>query len=272
MTKLLYAFLLFVTALSPASCARDRDATPAVAQASGCVAFSPGGDQPKVAAPMAGRLTRICYRSYAVGFSGLSGTPLWSAERLTRASVLAARQLERTGEFFEDRNIPGSDRSHLSDFRGSGFDRGHMAPSGDMPTQEAQQESFSLANMVPQDRGLNRYLWADVESAVRDLAVREGAIFVVTGPAFDHGDRLTALRGRVLVPSAVFKAVYVPGKGAAAYLADNDATPRLRFMSIGDLEDRTGVNAFPALSKAERVNRLWLPSVRSSSPQPGFAS
>ncbi|WP_407927568.1 DNA/RNA non-specific endonuclease [Belnapia mucosa] len=56
----------------------------------------------------------------------------------------------------------------------SGFDRGHMAPSGDMAPLEGQAESFSLANLVPQNPGSNRCLWEGTESAVRELALQEG--------------------------------------------------------------------------------------------------
>ena len=69
-------------------------------------------------------------------------------------------------------------------YRRSGYDRGHMTPSGDMPDEHAQQQTFSLANMVPQTAALNRGVWEGIESAVRDLAVRQGELYVVTGPVF----------------------------------------------------------------------------------------
>ena len=34
-----------------------------------------------------------------------------------------------------------------------------MTPSGDMPDGDAQADSFSLANMVPQTPELNRGVW-----------------------------------------------------------------------------------------------------------------
>jgi endonuclease G len=68
-----------------------------------------------------------------------------------------------------------------------------MTPSGDMPDARAQEQSFSLANMVPQAPMLNRGVWERIESAVRRLARREDGIYVVTGPVFQGGD-LQALR------------------------------------------------------------------------------
>ncbi len=99
---------------------------------------------------------------------------MWSAEHLTAASLVSARETARRGRFHADRRLPYEDQAQLDDYRGSGYDRGHMTPSGDMPDPRAQQQSFSLANIVPQAAVLNRGVWAGIETAVRDLAVRQG--------------------------------------------------------------------------------------------------
>ena len=71
--------------------------------------------------------------------------------------LVAAVAARRSGH--ADANLPNDDRAELSDYVRSGFDRGHMAPNGDMPTRSGQYESFTLANMVLQNPNNNRYIW-----------------------------------------------------------------------------------------------------------------
>src|SRR3546814_5936594 len=97
-----------------------------------------------------------CYSSFAALHSGVSRTALWSAEFLSKDRIGSARKIERTSEFFAETQIPVSESAELDDYRRSGYDRGHLAPSGNMPNKESQAESFSLANNVPQNGELNR--------------------------------------------------------------------------------------------------------------------
>jgi len=201
----------------------------------------------------------ICYSGYAVLVSGLTRTPLWSAEVLTAAGVDAARQLQRVDEFHPDPHLVPGVRAELDDYRRSGFDRGHMSPSGDMATAQAQAESFSLANIVPQTAALNRGSWSSLESSVRRLAVRYGSAYVVTGPTFE-GSELQSLKGRVTVPTETYKAVYVPGVGTSAWLATNDGNPVVRQVSVAALTAVAGIDPFPSLS----------PAMKASSTLPSF--
>jgi endonuclease G, mitochondrial len=172
-----------------------------------CEALFVGGKAPALLNPrMAQRTTFLCNGAFAVLASGVTRGPLWSAEHLTAENLAQARATPREGEFHDDGRLPPDDRATVGDYVNSGYDRGHMAPSGDMPDQEGQQQSFSLANVVPQAPNLNRRTWAGVEGEVRKLAEREGELYVVTGPVF-QGKALQSLKGRVLVPSSVWKAV-----------------------------------------------------------------
>ena len=157
----------------------------AFAQTPACPQLFVGGQPPALLNPKLGqRTTLLCNDAYAVLASGVTRGALWSAEHPTAASLDAARDTPREGQFHAEDRLPPGDQARLEDYRRSGFDRGHMAPSGDMPDAQSQQQTFSLANMVPQTPELNRGVWAGIEMAVRHLAQRRGELFVVTGPAF----------------------------------------------------------------------------------------
>jgi endonuclease G len=244
-------------------------ASPAAAAGSACPQFFAGGAAPTIEKPsMAARTAELCYGDFSVMHSGITAGPLWSAEHLTAAGVVEAKKVPRVDQFFAEPRIPAADRAELSHYRGSGYDRGHMAPSADMTTDKAQAESFSLANMVPQDPNLNRKLWADIESTARGLALSYGEVYVVTGPAF-NGERLKRLGGRVLVPTATFKAIYVPSqKASAAWWADNTGVERkYEVISIEELGRRLSVDVFPALPAETKAvaARLPAPKARSDS-------
>ncbi|MCJ2087428.1 DNA/RNA non-specific endonuclease [Methylobacterium sp. E-005] len=251
----LFAAALLLLAVSHQA-ARAEDA---------CPALFANGQAPTLSNPkLAARTTALCFEAFAVLHSGVTRTPLYSAEHLTRASVAAARTVARDDSFHEETRLPADERASLEDYVRSGYDRGHLAPAGDMPTLSAQAESFSLANIVPQNRVLNRGLWADIEESTRRLATRRGAIFVVTGVIFS-GDAVQQIKGGVLVPTQLFKALYDPASGeAGAYLAKNDDTRDWHPISIDDLNRQAGIDVFPGLPAGARATAMTLPDPHAS--------
>lgn len=226
--------------------------------------FAKGVAPRNVNAPYAASTQSVCYSEYAVLVSKQTLTPLWAAEHLTRADVMAARKIKRVDRFHAEPSLPRNARAELADYERSGYDRGHMAPSGDMPTAIAQGESFSLANMAPQTANLNRGVWEEIESDVRNLAVGEGELYVVTGPLFDVASA-PKLNARVAIPAAYYKAVYNPRTGeTGAYVAWNEDEPRVAIVSIARLRDTAGFDPFPALPESAKTKTMALPPARTS--------
>jgi endonuclease G, mitochondrial len=125
-----------------------------------CSAFVPDGQFPTLTNPrMAPKTRMLCYSDFVVLHSGVTHGPLWSAEHLTRDHLEAAKDMTRTNRFFEDDRLPEGEGATLADYRRSGFDRGHMSPAGNRWNPQAMAESFSLANVVPQNRENNERLW-----------------------------------------------------------------------------------------------------------------
>lgn len=247
--RLLIPMLLAILA----GCTLDQAAT----SSDSCRSQYLSGAAPVIPEKQKAKTQELCYSSYAVLHSGVSRTALWSAEFLSKDRVRSARALERTSEFFPESRIPSRERAELDDYRRSGFDRGHLAPSGNMPSKVAQAESFSLANIVPQNGGLNRGLWADLESDVRDTVQKYGVGYVVTGPLF-IGSKIGTLRARVMIPTHIWKAVHVPGLGAVAVVATNDDQSQITAMTIEQFAAKYGIDPFPSLSPAQRSKRLRL--------------
>ena len=211
------------------------------------------------------RTQEICFGAFAVLHSGLTRTPLYAAEYLTRQNVRNAGKLSRKDSYHAEEALPEGERAELSDYERSGYDRGHMAPNGDFATRKAQAESFSLANMVPQAHESNAGVWAGIESATRRLAAREGELYVLTGPAFIGANLKKA--GNVLVPTHVWKVVFSPARQqAGAYLITNDDTRAYAVVSVSRLEKMVGIRLLPGLPQHVRDAGMALPK---PIPRPG---
>ncbi len=235
----------------------------AAAADSRCAAFFIGAQAPDLHdARLTTRTHALCFRFYSLLESGVTRTALWSAEHLTRESVASAHEEKRVDAFHAESEIDGEDRAEIADYRASGYDRGHMAPSGDMPDAAAQEESFSLANMVPQAPDNNRHLWQGIEITTRALAKADGELYVVTGPIFSV--HATELDARVEIPSHIWKAIYDPSRGAAAYVTANRPGNGYAVVSIATLTQMTGIDPFPSLSEAVKTHAIALPPPRPS--------
>lgn len=201
----------------------------------------------------------MCFNDFNVMYSGISKTPLWSAEYLTpdRLSI----KIKREDSFHEETRVPLAHRALLADYRGSGYDRGHMAPNGDMNNTAAQHDSFSLANMVPQSPKNNQEVWRKLEEAVRSIVTKQHKdAYVVTGPIFED-KRLKTIGNGVIVPTAVYKAVYLPKQGIiGAYYAPNNDSLQVKVVSICYLEEKLGINLFPQLTEQQKRNVYQLPT------------
>ncbi|WP_227678431.1 DNA/RNA non-specific endonuclease [Psychrobacter vallis] len=201
----------------------------------------------------------LCMDGFAVMYSGVSRTPLWSAEYLNRDRLQQAKQIDREDSFHEESRLPQSMRASLSDYSGSGYDRGHLAPNADMATRSQQYDSFSLANIAPQSPRNNRYIWRNIESATRYLTQQYGEVYTVTGVAFTD-KKTKQLADRVLVPSHFFKAVYIPAiNQAGVYYAPNDESERIEVISIDELATEIGVDVLPVLDAKTKTQAFALP-------------
>lgn len=201
--------------------------------------------------------------------------PLWVAYRLTSADLQGSS--ERPNAFRPDPRLPPQARATLTDYKSSGFDRGHMAPDADFKFSTiARVNTYILSNICPQYPPFNRGIWAQLEERVREWARTYGAVYVVTGALFDHDrdgrrdpdstvQRIPPL-WRVGLPTAFYK-ILVRKKGAtwdalAVVLAHTRGTgagqstaARLTrgITTIDAIEKKAAVDFFPGLPKAQQA-------------------
>jgi endonuclease G len=193
------------------------------------------------------------YSGFHLAYSELHEQAAWVAYILTAEMVLNG-VVERTDNFRPDTNIASFSAS-LADYRGSGYDRGHLAPAGDMQwSKEAMNESFLMSNMSPQVPQFNRQMWRYLESYVRDWAVDNDSIYVVTGPVLSRIDSVIG-ENNVAVPHAYFKVILDishPSYKGIAFLMENKklmGTVLDYAITIDSLESLTGFDFFPSQDK-----------------------
>lgn len=154
----------------------------------------------------------------------------------------------RKKSFEADHTIDGCAES--SDYRNSGYDRGHMAPAADMKwSKVAMEESFLMTNICPQVKSLNSGIWHRLEQRVREWAARDSSIIVVCGPIFTPGKPVEQIGEiGVAVPHRFFKALYAPGRNIGiAFIFDNDKVKgelRKYAVTIDSVERETGFDLF----------------------------
>lgn len=219
-------------------------ALPLLASASGfadCPQFFPGGRAP--ANPPQSQQRELCFSEFAVLHSGATKTPVFVAQRLNAKMLQEGRDLKRHDRFYAEARLPRAERADLEDYKRSGYSRGHMAPAGDMATPEGKAQSFSLANMAPQDPKHNGGAWARIEKDTRRYIERaRGDVFVITGPLFE-GVQEAIGPNRVHVPSHFFKLVYDATTGRSwVHVQRNAAEERAGPpISYEDFVRRTGL-------------------------------
>ncbi|QWE02908.1 DNA/RNA non-specific endonuclease [Polynucleobacter sp. JS-JIR-II-b4] len=204
--------------------------------------------------PQVGR--DLCFDSFAIYYSPQDKKPIYAVEKLSREQ-LSATHPRRSNQFYEEARLPFSERALLSDYRGSGFDRGHNAPAGDMSNERSMAQSFSLANMMPQARQNNQGIWAkNIEEPTRAYVKRAaGDIYVFTGSI---GNRGSIGKSRVTIPSHLYKLVYDSNKNTAwAYWIENTNEATMNPpISYQELIQKTGIDFHLPVGEGNKTSSI----------------
>jgi endonuclease G, mitochondrial len=197
------------------------------------------------------------HTGYSFSFNDHYKDANWVAYELTRED--AGGKLERTNNFKPDPAVAGGTATN-QDYLHYPYDRGHLAPAGDMKwSLTAMEESFYYSNVCPQDRGFNRGIWKKLEDLVRTWARQNESVYIVTGPVLTSNLQ-TIGPHQIGVPRYFFKVIldYVePGIKGIGFIMENENShePLQHFaVTIDSVEKVTGIDFFPLLPEdQERV-------------------
>lgn len=225
-------------------------------------AFLPEKDASKPLAPLTSvdsilyvetpdTLPRIdkAYTGFNVSFNPKMHLPNYVAWQLTTDKATANNTDRKSSRFMADYDVEGC--ATTDDYRRSGYDRGHMAPAGDMKwSQEAMDDCHYLTNIIPQDKYVNGRPWATVEKQCRQWAQKYGDIYIVAGPVLSDYMPLSIGKTPVPVPERIFKVIVAPHANpprGIAFLMPNhqfDGGAQATVTTIDHIEQITGFDFF----------------------------
>lgn len=194
----------------------------------------------------------IRHEGYTVSYNSDYKIANWVAYELT-SDEAKSKKAERSNKFVPDPQVKGATAEN-EDYTRTGFDRGHLAPAGDMKwSVRAMRESFYLSNICPQKPGLNRGIWKQLEEQSRLWALDNGAVWIVTGPVLS-GELKRLGKNGVGVPVSFYKVICTVTDNkfdAIAFLLDNrdydNVSLKSMVIPVDSVEKVTGIDFFPSI-------------------------
>lgn len=194
------------------------------------------------------------YSGFSLCFRNSYKDAEWVSYTLTQEKLI--KNARRTNKFTEDKNI-STGSAKLSDYKASGYDRGHLAPAADMAwSEQSENESFLMSNMTPQVPQFNRGIWKELESQVRKYAQSLDFLVVATGPVLEKQpeEYSTIGQSKVCVPEYFYKVLLAKDKGgnwqSIGFILPNEKSEQDIFsykVCVNEVEERCGIDFFSAL-------------------------
>jgi endonuclease G len=167
---------------------------------------------------------------YALAYQRDAGIPAWVSWHLETSDLGGASR----GSFVADGSLPaGWYPVQPGDYTGSGYDRGHMTPSGDRTSSRVNNDAtFIMSNIIPQAPDNNQGPWAALENYCRGLLQNGYELYIISGGSGSLG---TLAGGKLQIPAVTWKVIVVLPVG------DNDAS---------------------RVTESTRVIGIWMPNVQ----------
>jgi endonuclease G len=204
----------------------------------------------------------ICREAYLVAYDAPAKIPVYVAYTLLPQNALGC--YPRTNAFVADKSVPNG--ATPTDYAGTGYDKGHAAPDGDLSWSEiVEYESFLMTNMYPQHGSLNRGIWKLLETSIRGWAVQKNQSYTIfVGALYGAGDE--KIGSGVVVPHGFYKIVVNNQTNEVAGWAFPHTKPYVNLGNdltkfrapIAQIHQQAGVQfAYPAGAKEIQPGQEW---------------
>ncbi len=193
----------------------------------------------------------IYHTGFTLSYNEVHEQASWVAYELTANELI--KKVNRSDNFKKDPKVK-TGSALPSDYARSGYDRGHLAPAADMKFNEtAMTECFFMSNMSPQDPSFNRGIWKNLEAQVREWAIQNEHLYIVTGPILDSSLTASIGSNKVVIPNYYYKVILdytTPEVKGIAFVLPNEkgVNPIMNYVvTIDHVEYLTGIDFFPEL-------------------------
>jgi len=176
--------------------------------------------------------------------------PNWASWDLTTDDLGSSGR----STFLQDTTLPGNfNWVKATDYSGSGYDRGHMCPSGDRTVSTSVNDLvFYMSNIIPQTPDNNQGVWESLETYCRTIASQGNEVLITCGPSGFGTNQINAA-GLVYIPSNTWKIIVVVTNGND--MATNRITSLTRVIAV-NIPNIAGIRSAPWTNYLVSVKQL----------------
>lgn len=192
---------------------------------------------------------------YSLGYSYDYKCALWASYIISKHSI--GVDVDRGDKFYADQDVPEEYRVDPDDFRNTGYDKGHLAPSASIDfSRKSNDQTFAMSNIALQHPKLNRQAWGSLEGCIRDWVNAKGKLAVITGPIYDK--KPEEISG-IPIPKSFYKIIYTfKHDRCIGFIFPNEAIKASQMwdyvMTVEEVEKETGHHFYSKLgAKGEKI-------------------
>ncbi|MFK5971506.1 MAG: DNA/RNA non-specific endonuclease [Candidatus Marithrix sp.] len=190
---------------------------------------------------------------YSLGYIYERKCAAWVAYIISKGSI--GVDVERDDGFYADKDIPAPYRVEPENFRNTGYDKGHLAPSASIDfSHKSNEQTFAMSNIALQHPKLNRQVWGSLENTIRNWTCSKGKLMIIAGPIYSDSPKNI---NNIPLPAAFYKVVYsFKHNRSIGFIFPNENIRANKLwdyvMSVKNVEKETGQKFFSKLSNKKK--------------------